>query len=151
MVSSYGPTSATREHEKRILETILPPDLRHLVHGNSSSALHVNTILAHLSGNRLNPKKNGSYIFYSFFFWMIISNLAKIDWHIKSSLKIPFLKMFYISPFKKRLYNEECVSEKSFSHIFLWKLSPKHYFEFKHNTSGRLKTAIFIHKKWTIW
>merc|ERR1712062_319355 len=33
VVSSYGPTSATREHEKRILETILPPDLRHLVHG----------------------------------------------------------------------------------------------------------------------
>ena len=42
VVSSYGPTSATREHEKRILESILPPDLRHLVHGNSSSAIHVN-------------------------------------------------------------------------------------------------------------
>ena len=67
VVSSYGPTSATREHEKRILETILPPDLRHLVHGNSSSALHVNTILAHLSGNHFNPKKLGIYIFYSFF------------------------------------------------------------------------------------
>ena len=45
VVSSYGPTSATREHEKRILETILPPDLRHLVHGNSSTALHVNTYI----------------------------------------------------------------------------------------------------------
>ena len=43
VVSSYGPTSATRDHEKRILESILPPDLRHLVHGSSSSAIHVNT------------------------------------------------------------------------------------------------------------
>ena len=66
---------------------------------------------------------------------MIISNLAKIDWHIKSSLKIPFLKMFNISPFEKKLYYDEYVSEKSFSHVFLWKLFPKHYFEFKYNTS----------------
>jgi len=40
VVSSYGPTSATRDHEKRILESILPPDLRHLVHGSSSNAIH---------------------------------------------------------------------------------------------------------------
>lgn len=45
VVSSYGPTSATRDHEKRILESILPPDLRHLVHGSSSSAIHVNIFL----------------------------------------------------------------------------------------------------------
>ncbi|XP_040566188.1 uncharacterized protein [Lepeophtheirus salmonis] len=39
VVSSYGPTSATKEHEKRILENILPPDLRHLVRGGSPSAV----------------------------------------------------------------------------------------------------------------
>ena len=41
VVSSHGPTSATREHEKRILESILPPDLRHLVRGGSSGTLQV--------------------------------------------------------------------------------------------------------------
>ena len=41
VVSSHGPTSATKEHEKRILESILPPDLRHLVRGGSSGAIQV--------------------------------------------------------------------------------------------------------------
>ena len=41
VVSSHGPTSATREHEKRILESILPPDLWHLVRGGSSGTLQV--------------------------------------------------------------------------------------------------------------
>ncbi len=35
MISSKGPTNATKEQEKRILESILPPDLRHLVRGGS--------------------------------------------------------------------------------------------------------------------
>lgn len=50
VVSSYGPTSATRDHQNRILESILPPDLRHLVHGNSSNAIHVNTKLELVAG-----------------------------------------------------------------------------------------------------
>lgn len=37
VVSSHGPSMATKEHEKRILENILPPDLRHLIRGGSSS------------------------------------------------------------------------------------------------------------------
>jgi hypothetical protein len=41
VVSSHGPTSATREHEKRILESILPPDLRHLVRGGSPATIQV--------------------------------------------------------------------------------------------------------------
>ena len=41
VVSSHGPTSATKEHEKRILESILPPDLRHLVRGGSSGTIQV--------------------------------------------------------------------------------------------------------------
>ena len=45
MVSSHGPTSATREHEKRILESILPPDLRHLVRGGSQATIQVLEIL----------------------------------------------------------------------------------------------------------
>eukprot|EP00095_Tigriopus_kingsejongensis_P004424 maker-scaffold1224_size54636-snap-gene-0.11 protein:Tk04424 transcript:maker-scaffold1224_size54636-snap-gene-0.11-mRNA-1 annotation:"lrr domain-containing protein" len=39
VVSSKGPTSQTREHEKRILESILPPDLRHLVRGGSPGTI----------------------------------------------------------------------------------------------------------------
>ena len=45
VVSSHGPTSATREHEKRILESILPPDLRHLVRGGSSGTLQVKIVI----------------------------------------------------------------------------------------------------------
>lgn len=41
VVSSKGPTSQTREHEKRILESILPPDLRHLVRGGSPGTIQV--------------------------------------------------------------------------------------------------------------
>ena len=41
VVSSHGPTSATREQEKRILESILPPDLRHLVRGGSPATIQV--------------------------------------------------------------------------------------------------------------
>ena len=48
VVSSHGPTSATREHEKRILESILPPDLRHLVRGGSSGTLQVKIIIGDL-------------------------------------------------------------------------------------------------------
>ena len=44
VVSSHGPTSATREHEKRILESILPPDLRHLVRGGSIGMLQVKIV-----------------------------------------------------------------------------------------------------------
>ena len=39
VVSSRGPTNATKEHEKRILESILPPDLRHLVRGGSPGTI----------------------------------------------------------------------------------------------------------------
>merc|ERR550539_1210716 len=46
VVSSHGPTNATKEHEKRILESILPPDLRHLVRGGSSGTIqHIKTKL----------------------------------------------------------------------------------------------------------
>ena len=45
VVSSHGPTNATKEHEKRILESILPPDLRHLVRGGSSGAIQVLQLL----------------------------------------------------------------------------------------------------------
>jgi hypothetical protein len=45
VVSSHGPTSATREHEKRILESILPPDLRHLVRGGSPATIQVAIII----------------------------------------------------------------------------------------------------------
>jgi len=41
VVSSRGPSSATREQEKRILESILPPDLRHLVRGGSPGTIQV--------------------------------------------------------------------------------------------------------------
>ncbi len=41
VVSSKGPTSATKEQEKRILESILPPDLRHLVRGGSPGMIQV--------------------------------------------------------------------------------------------------------------
>ena len=37
VVSSRGPSMAAREHEKRILESILPPDLRHLIGGAPST------------------------------------------------------------------------------------------------------------------
>jgi len=37
VVSSHGPSAAAKEHEKRILENILPPDLRHLIRGGSST------------------------------------------------------------------------------------------------------------------
>ena len=37
VVSSRGPSVAAREHEKKILESILPPDLRHLIGGGLSS------------------------------------------------------------------------------------------------------------------
>ena len=43
VVSSRGPTSATKEHEKRILESILPPDLRHLVRGGSPGTIQART------------------------------------------------------------------------------------------------------------
>ena len=32
VVSSHGPSAAAKEHEKRILESILPPDLRFLLY-----------------------------------------------------------------------------------------------------------------------
>ncbi len=41
VVSSKGPTNATKEQEKRILESILPPDLRHLVRGGSPGMIQV--------------------------------------------------------------------------------------------------------------
>ncbi len=44
-MSSKGPTSATREHEKRILESILPPDLRHLVRGGSPGTIQVRYVV----------------------------------------------------------------------------------------------------------
>ena len=37
VVSSRGPSVAAREHEKRILESILPPDLRHLIGGGPTT------------------------------------------------------------------------------------------------------------------
>merc|ERR1719317_1145458 len=37
VVSSHGPSAAAKEHEKRILENILPPDLRHLIRGGTSA------------------------------------------------------------------------------------------------------------------
>ena len=37
VVSSRGPSSAAREQEKRILESILPPDLRHLIGGRPTT------------------------------------------------------------------------------------------------------------------
>ena len=37
VVSSHGPSAAAKEHEKRILENILPPDLRHLIRGGTST------------------------------------------------------------------------------------------------------------------
>jgi len=38
VVSSHGPSAAAKEHEKRILESILPPDLRHLIRGGSGAS-----------------------------------------------------------------------------------------------------------------
>jgi hypothetical protein len=53
VVSSRGPTNATKEHEKRILESILPPDLRHLVRGGSPGTIQVFQVILWLG--RKNP------------------------------------------------------------------------------------------------
>ena len=55
VVSSHGPSGAAREHEKRILESILPPDLRHLIRGGPSawSSIQVGRVKIKVNLNKI--------------------------------------------------------------------------------------------------
>ncbi len=39
--TNHATTTVNREHEKQVLEGVLPPDLRHLVRGGSPSTIQV--------------------------------------------------------------------------------------------------------------
>ena len=61
VVSSRGPSSAAREQEKRILESILPPDLRHLIGGRPTTWSSIQVRLSILRVRR------GWKIFWKYF------------------------------------------------------------------------------------
>merc|ERR550532_1588274 len=59
VVSSRGPSSAAREQEKRILESILPPDLRHLIGGRPSTWTSIQQIESSLKSVSTTSEKSG--------------------------------------------------------------------------------------------
>jgi len=59
VVSSHGPSRTAREHEKRILESILPPDLRHLITGGPSTWSSIQQIESSLKTVQLAEKSSG--------------------------------------------------------------------------------------------
>merc|ERR1719438_615019 len=59
VVSSRGPSNAAREHEKRILESILPPDLRHLISGAPSTWSSIQQIESSLRNVTVSSEKAG--------------------------------------------------------------------------------------------
>jgi hypothetical protein len=55
VISSQGPSHAAKEHEKRILENILPPDLRHLIRGGSAQSIQVSNVFLKVLSSEMDP------------------------------------------------------------------------------------------------